>query len=568
MSSRRSVGGVGKEVSRYAKVLRSKQLAEDRAVDKRKKEGKVLNQYAQLLKSMGMEETPEFKKKKEAYEEKLQAEKDRAKPRQARKRKRKDKEEAEKLAELEREAQPDGVAPGDGDESEEDAPAAKMAKGDPSNPFTVTQARFLKNKQSQEEERIRRAKEIEAHKKKVEEARKRRMNQHNRLQEKTKRGQPIMSNKMNYLMGKIVKSVAKFVQASQIPSERLRENLQTAREEGRGRGRGAIRLETPKGEWREAAGAETVSPLYPSSPHAWQPDTAFRLCGRCCCAFGVVSRRHHCRHCGNVFCGKCSAATLKLRARASSSDQVDARVCKICHRLLSFDSGSAAALPKRPLPAGLLVRVLQFTPAALVLDLSKVGPEWAALCRHPAVWRQIAAALFPNLGIAVQRDVPDLSEEAVRSRAAIFAPAKSEQDTGLAVDGEDSARAKNDILPAALMQTASKDGWCLLELPHYLPVRDAVLKRDWSLNLLDRLVLPDPNAGSLLAIGVYLRDIRDWRYFVLEKTLEVAYRDLEYPVNSSLFTRMHVVKTVLASLETQVHRAAAASKKTSYDHAT
>lgn len=48
------------------------------------------------------------------------------------------------------------------------------------------------------------------------------------------------------------------------------------------------------------------------TPPAWIPDESAPLCMSCQSVFTVVRRRHHCRNCGKVFCGKCSANAVPL----------------------------------------------------------------------------------------------------------------------------------------------------------------------------------------------------------------------------------------------------------------
>ena len=51
------------------------------------------------------------------------------------------------------------------------------------------------------------------------------------------------------------------------------------------------------------------------------------LCMRCSAGFGLLSRRHHCRHCGGVFCHSCSKTRLPL-LRLGYIEPV--RVCDGC----------------------------------------------------------------------------------------------------------------------------------------------------------------------------------------------------------------------------------------------
>ena len=44
----------------------------------------------------------------------------------------------------------------------------------------------------------------------------------------------------------------------------------------------------------------------------WIPDEAVRKCGKCAAAFTLLRRKHHCRKCGGVFCGKCSRNRMAL----------------------------------------------------------------------------------------------------------------------------------------------------------------------------------------------------------------------------------------------------------------
>jgi hypothetical protein len=58
-------------------------------------------------------------------------------------------------------------------------------------------------------------------------------------------------------------------------------------------------------------------------------------CTGCGGAYTLIRRRHHCRSCGGVFCGKCSAFRIDLPARISKSKKSgkpkkNGRVCRRC----------------------------------------------------------------------------------------------------------------------------------------------------------------------------------------------------------------------------------------------
>lgn len=60
---------------------------------------------------------------------------------------------------------------------------------------------------------------------------------------------------------------------------------------------------------------------------AWVPDNDAPRCMACQAGFTVVRRRHHCRNCGKVFCGRCSSNNVPL-PRYGHTKPV--RVCNRC----------------------------------------------------------------------------------------------------------------------------------------------------------------------------------------------------------------------------------------------
>ena len=65
----------------------------------------------------------------------------------------------------------------------------------------------------------------------------------------------------------------------------------------------------------------------------WKPDYNALMCDAPTCQkyFSLFERRHHCRHCGFVFCGAHSPYTVPLDHRAEfHPDGMASRACKIC----------------------------------------------------------------------------------------------------------------------------------------------------------------------------------------------------------------------------------------------
>ena len=68
-------------------------------------------------------------------------------------------------------------------------------------------------------------------------------------------------------------------------------------------------------------------------PPRWVLDEEVTCCSSCKSEFDWVNRRHHCRHCGNIFCDACSGQRSLLPVAFGLRDPQ--RVCVPCHRLLA-----------------------------------------------------------------------------------------------------------------------------------------------------------------------------------------------------------------------------------------
>ncbi len=74
----------------------------------------------------------------------------------------------------------------------------------------------------------------------------------------------------------------------------------------------------------DMGGADKVDP---TKPPRWIPDDNVNECSACKDAFSLVRRKHHCRACGGIFCGKCSSGAVPL---AKFDMQKNVRVCDAC----------------------------------------------------------------------------------------------------------------------------------------------------------------------------------------------------------------------------------------------
>ena len=76
--------------------------------------------------------------------------------------------------------------------------------------------------------------------------------------------------------------------------------------------------------------AELRKELSDLTSKTWQSNSEAKACIGCQAKFTTTRRRHHCRHCGRIFCDACSSKTLKL-----PSSKTKARVCDGCFDTLA-----------------------------------------------------------------------------------------------------------------------------------------------------------------------------------------------------------------------------------------
>ena len=68
-------------------------------------------------------------------------------------------------------------------------------------------------------------------------------------------------------------------------------------------------------------------------PPRWELDQEVDRCRRCTSEFDWINRKHHCRYCGKIFCGKCSSHRMLLPREFNTTDVE--RVCHSCNEILA-----------------------------------------------------------------------------------------------------------------------------------------------------------------------------------------------------------------------------------------
>ena len=63
----------------------------------------------------------------------------------------------------------------------------------------------------------------------------------------------------------------------------------------------------------------------------WKLDKEYPTCFHCQSTFSIVRRRHHCRKCGHIFCGKCTST--KIAVEGSKTKNVSVNPASLVPRL-------------------------------------------------------------------------------------------------------------------------------------------------------------------------------------------------------------------------------------------
>jgi len=82
-------------------------------------------------------------------------------------------------------------------------------------------------------------------------------------------------------------------------------------------------------------GGEMDRLLAATTPPPWIPDSQAKSCYACGSVFSILNRRHHCRHCGQIFCNDCTTHRIAIE-RLGLNDNTN-RVCEECYLAIVTD---------------------------------------------------------------------------------------------------------------------------------------------------------------------------------------------------------------------------------------
>jgi len=81
-------------------------------------------------------------------------------------------------------------------------------------------------------------------------------------------------------------------------------------------------------QWNLALGLVPSNPK--NKPKEWLPDDRLAQCTLCCSKFTFFKRRHHCRLCGELYCGACSDRKQTIHRFKF----YEVRVCNVCYIII------------------------------------------------------------------------------------------------------------------------------------------------------------------------------------------------------------------------------------------
>lgn len=143
----------------------------------------------------------------------------------------------------------------------------------------------------------------------------------------------------------------------------------------------------------------------------WMPDSAVQECYECHERFTTFRRRHHCRFCGQIFCGKCCAkqmcgADLGIKFLSNLMFQFLGyngvlRLCNYCFESVAMQcqalgSSGVSSVQGSPKPSR---KVSQNTTSSYNSRLAPVEPSESVIHTDPSVADLLSTPEKPTVGV-------------------------------------------------------------------------------------------------------------------------------------------------------------------------
>ncbi|TEA30671.1 hypothetical protein DBR06_SOUSAS4110124, partial [Sousa chinensis] len=155
-------------------------------------------------------------------------------------------------------------------------------------------------------------------------------------------------------------------------------------------------------------------------------------CHRCRVQFGVMTRKHHCRACGQIFCGKCSS---KYSTIPKFGIEKEVRVCEPCYEQLNKKAeGKAASTTELP-------------PEYLTSPLSQQSQVLPGPAGAPQPWARLTLPCHPQL--PPKRDETALQEEEELQLALALSQSEAEEKERMRQKSAYAAYPKAEPTPVA-----------------------------------------------------------------------------------------------------------------------
>jgi hypothetical protein len=122
--------------------------------------------------------------------------------------------------------------------------------------------------------------------------------------------------------------------------------------------------------WRHLTNA-AQDERHPNAP-TWLPDDEVAACMGCDEPFGIKYRRHHCRHCGNILCQKCTTKRTTIPHLQYTKPM---RVCETCYAMIELTRNPPTEQPAAEAAVQRLLEGKKSKPGNAIINYVRIFDE-------------------------------------------------------------------------------------------------------------------------------------------------------------------------------------------------